>query len=146
MSSSLIRDPAHALRFLLAGNAYTTFVSGRTGTRFTFHVRAKPTASTTVNDVSHFVSVLTGPDTYEYLGCIYKSSVYMHGTRSKIGSGAESAMAFAWVWRWLSAGKVPRVLDVYHEGRCGRCGRRLTTPESIIAGVGPECFKKIANA
>ncbi len=145
MTSAPIIDPVQALRFLLAGNAHATFVSKRTGTRFTFHVEAKPAGAST-SDVSHFVSVLTAPDTYSYLGCIYKSSVYMHGTRSKIGSGAESAMAFAWTWKWLSAGKVPRVLDVYHEGRCGRCGRLLTTPESITAGVGPECFKKIANA
>jgi hypothetical protein len=30
-----------------------------------------------------------------------------------------------------------------HSGRCGRCNRTLTTPESIAAGVGPECAKKL---
>lgn len=29
--------------------------------------------------------------------------------------------------------------------RCFRCDRRLTTPESIAAGVGPECIKKGAR-
>jgi hypothetical protein len=28
---------------------------------------------------------------------------------------------------------------VWHEGRCGRCGRKLTVPESIESGFGPEC-------
>ncbi len=28
-----------------------------------------------------------------------------------------------------------------HEGRCGRCGRTLTVPESVTEGIGPECRK-----
>ena len=34
---------------------------------------------------------------------------------------------------------VPDNLRVYHEGKCCRCGRTLTTPESIKKGIGPEC-------
>src|SRR5580658_5026755 len=30
---------------------------------------------------------------------------------------------------------------VHHEGKCGRCGRTLTVPESIETGYGPECSK-----
>ena len=29
---------------------------------------------------------------------------------------------------------------VHHEGKCGRCGRKLTTPESCLRGIGPECW------
>ena len=29
-----------------------------------------------------------------------------------------------------------------HSGNCGRCGRMLTTPESIAIGKGPECMNK----
>jgi hypothetical protein len=32
--------------------------------------------------------------------------------------------------------------DVHHEGRCGRCGRKLTVPSSIKTGLGPVCFAK----
>lgn len=28
-------------------------------------------------------------------------------------------------------------------GQCGRCGRTLTTPESLSAGIGPECASKL---
>lgn len=31
---------------------------------------------------------------------------------------------------------------VMHEGRCCVCGRRLTVPSSIDAGIGPECAGK----
>lgn len=29
-----------------------------------------------------------------------------------------------------------------YEGRCCRCFRRLTTPDSVTAGIGPECAKR----
>ena len=25
---------------------------------------------------------------------------------------------------------------------CRRCGRRLTDPESVVLGIGPECYEK----
>lgn len=31
-------------------------------------------------------------------------------------------------------------------GRCGRCGRRLTDPESIRRGIGPECAALVRAA
>lgn len=32
--------------------------------------------------------------------------------------------------------------EVLHEGRCVRCNRKLTHPESIKSGIGPECAGK----
>jgi hypothetical protein len=137
-----IKEPHRALTFLLAGNAHCTFRSHKTDVHFTYHVEAnkKPTTATSP---THFVQVLTGPDHYEYLGCIFQGRVYAHGhRRSRISKDAKSALAFPWVWARLVAGRVPETCDVYHEGRCGRCGRRLTHPESIETGMGPECIKK----
>lgn len=31
----------------------------------------------------------------------------------------------------------------HHVGKCGRCGRKLTTPKSIETGLGPECEKMV---
>lgn len=28
-------------------------------------------------------------------------------------------------------------------GRCARCGKRLTDPESVARGIGPECAKQV---
>lgn len=153
MNTGAIQDPASALRFLLAGNAYATFVSLETGVRFTFHVRqaeAKPATSwqrvMPASPPPHFVSVLTGPDHYEFLGTIFGSKIYTHGRRSRIGDGATSEKAFAWIWRKLSQGLPLDGCEVHHEGRCGRCGRRLTVPSSILSGLGPECEKRAVGA
>lgn len=130
------------VRFLLAGNAILTVRNSETGNRFTFKVvedkdnEGNPTGR-------HYVKVMTGPDnnsSYTYLGTIFGRNVYQHGKKSHIGQDAMSARAFNWVWRRLTSGKeLPECIEVWHEGRCGRCGRRLTVPESIETGLGPIC-------
>jgi len=128
------------VRFMLGGNAIVTFESEKTGTHFTYRVQAPKKVW---GSASHFVAVLTSPDQYTYLGCIFGSKVYAHGRNSKIGPEATSAKAFMWAWKKLSAGIMPEGMGVFHEGRCGRCSRRLTTPESVSSGIGPECAKKM---
>jgi hypothetical protein len=140
--SAQIHDPVHALKFLLAGNAHATFVSKVTGTRFTYRIEKADPRPGDTRTPPHFVSVLTAPDHYDYLGCIFEERMYSHGSKSKIAGNAPAAVAFAWVWARLVDGRVPETADVFHEGRCGRCGRRLTVPESILNGLGPECSKR----
>ncbi len=136
-------DPAATVRFMLAGNAHVTFQSRRTGTRFTYRIRAAEPRQGDVNPPPHFVAVLTAPDHYDYLGCIYGNRAYAHGRKSHLSSGAPSAIAFAWVWKHLFEGTMHPELAVYHEGRCGVCSRRLTTPESVATGIGPTCRERL---
>ncbi len=137
--------PATTIAFMLAGNAHVTFQSRRTETRFTYRVSAADPRPGDKRPPPHFVSVLTGPDFYEYLGCIFDRKVYSHGRKSRIALDAPSAVAFAWVWKKLSGGDMHSELAIYHEGRCGRCGRRLTTPESVATGLGPVCATRGAR-
>jgi hypothetical protein len=142
----LLREP---LYFMLAGKAVFTVVNESTGNRFTYKVvkarDAKPQGP-------WFVKVLCGPDNmrhYKYLGCVWlnhpdQGPVYVHGKKSRISHEADSARAFAWTLRRLAGvGVLPDCIKVYHEGRCGRCGKRLTVPQSIEDGYGPECVKLI---
>jgi hypothetical protein len=126
-----------AKRFILAGNARFTVKNTMTGNRFTFHVR-KPDKSK-----PHFVKLLTGSDNsrdYTFLGTIFNERTYRHGRRSSVGEDAMSNRAFAYVWGLLANGEdIPGSVEIYHEGRCGRCGRRLTVPESVISGFGALC-------
>ena len=50
------------------------------------------------------------------------------------------ARGFAWFWRVLGSGRAfPAAFEFWHEGRCAACARRLTVPQSIATGFGPEC-------
>ena len=137
-----LTDAAAVTRFAQAGNARLTLRSKKTGTRFTYRVRAPEDGDGSI----YFVAVLTGEDnnsSYSYLGFI-RRGVYFHGNRkAKVGGDAPSAKAFAWAWAAVQAGRLPELLEVWHEGRCGRCGRALTVPESVASGFGPECAEKI---
>lgn len=138
---SAILDRSKISTFLLSGNAIATVANVKSGNRFTYRVRQCK------NDAAlAFVQVLSGPDNtsdYAYLGTI-RAGQYAHGTKSRISDDAPSAKAFAWLWEHKTA--LPACVEVYHEGRCGRCGRVLTVPESVMSGYGPECINKITVA
>lgn len=130
--------------FVLAGNARLTLVSKRTGTRFTFKIR-KPEAKS-----PHFVSLLTQPDNehgYTFFASIFERRELRHGMRAKIEHDAPGPAAFRWFWKHLcEQNELHPQLEVWHEGRCGRCGRPLTVPESIANGLGPECIKRVGRS
>jgi len=123
--------PENRQRFILAGNATFTIVSKKTGIRFTYRVQSE-------NSI-HFVEVLTGPGVYTYLGTISKATHYRHGVKSPIDASATSAQAFNWYW----CHRCSPMIEFFHAGSCGRCGRKLTVPESIESGLGPECARRV---
>jgi hypothetical protein len=49
------------------------------------------------------------------------------------------ARGFAWFWKTLNGGTFPATFEFWHEGRCAACARRLTVPQSIATGFGPDC-------
>jgi hypothetical protein len=117
--------------------------SAKTGTRFTYRVTKSE------DEQTMFVGVLTGQDnesSYSYAGRISRDVFWLGRKVPREGDvprDAPSAKAFDWTWRKLVRGEMPEQLEVWHEGRCGRCGRKLTVPESIAAGFGPECAGKV---
>lgn len=128
-----------ALKFIFAGNSTATFVNTKTGNRFTFKVKQKKDSNL------FFVSVLTNPDTYTYIGTVINGQ-FKHGKKSKITKCAQSVRVFDYVFNNLVSNSLPNFIEVWHEGRCGKCGRNLTVPESIANGLGPECIKSISKS
>lgn len=94
-------DPAATVRFLLAGSAHVTFQSRKTGTRFTYRVVLASARPGDDRAPPHFVSVLTGPDDYAYLGCIFDGLRFVRGKKSYIREDAPCVVAFKWVWEKL---------------------------------------------
>lgn len=124
--------------FVTAGNSVFTLKSNKTGKHFTFKAR-RPSPDKPV-----FVSVLSGPDNtsdYSYLGFIGTDGRFRTSKGSKIGTEADSYKAFNWFWD--RANNLPKVLEFIPSGKCCRCGRELTTPDSVAKGIGPECEKHV---
>jgi hypothetical protein len=138
-SGAVIEGQEAIRRFVMAGNSTFTLVSRKTGTRFTYKVQVAKDGN------MHFVKALTGQDnenSFTYFGYI-RRDVFLHGKKSRIGIDAPSVKAFAWFWRRLVSGGNLAAMEFYHEGHCGRCGRKLTVPESIRTGLGPECAGRV---
>ena len=134
-----------AYTYMLAGKSIFTLVSGATGTRFTYKVSLMKKRNT--NDADAFyVSVLTGPDntsSYSRLAMVFDGGKLVFPRSWEISPNAPSAKALAWSFGKLQKGIMPSNLSVYHNGHCGRCGRHLTTPESVQTGLGPICAGKV---
>lgn len=132
-------------KFALAGNATITIVSVATGKRYTFKV-SKPQDFDVARPI-WFVSTLKGSDNmtdFGYIGeIIFRGGIYAYRQGRKCWRVWYAASeAFNWFWHQTTFRVEPDVnpsIEVWHEGRCGRCGRKLTVPESIESGYGPEC-------
>lgn len=147
--------------YVLAGHATFTLVSKSTGRRFTYSVksaakdRSQNWSTNNQNRDMYFVSVLTGGDnesSYQYIGFIRRNGhdnndakfpfIY-GGNKAKLRVDAPSVKGFTWFWNRMEAfASVDGIMEFWHEGKCGRCGRKLTVPSSIESGIGPECAGK----
>lgn len=130
------------LRFVVAGKATFTIKNNRSGRRFTYKVSAKKyKKEDKVQEPIFYVKLLTGPRRFSYMGMIAQGTFRKTTANTTIPKEAHSFIAFSWFWNeGVSKGKVPPpFVQVWHEGKCGRCGRPLTVPESIKSGYGPCC-------
>lgn len=147
-------SPGHELAFITAGDALFTVRNSNTGNRFTYNV-AIPNDQKPESASIWFVSVLTGCENtsdYSYIGWIRKDNAtgkffFKYGVKSRVGENAPSVVAFDFIFnKLLVPGFGKPNLEIWHEGKCCRCGRTLTVPESIESGVGPECARIMSRS
>jgi ribosomal protein L31 len=135
--------------FIFAGNAIFTIESTKTGKWFTFEIN-KPKD----NDHLFFVGILRGPDntsSYSYIGIVSDRDGsgfrFIQTAKSKFtkvdekGNREDSTCvkAFKFFFNNLMKNNVHPEMSFYHMGYCAKCGRALSTPESVSRGIGPVC-------
>lgn len=135
------------LPFITAGKAI--FTAKGKETRFTYKVWQPKNLR---KQGMAWVYVLTGPDNtsarcYTYVGYLrdrFGRWEYKHSKSSRIGFDTQSLRAFRYVIGRIVAGvPLDPAVEVWHEGRCAKCGAPLTVPESIQTGFGPICIKTL---
>lgn len=131
-----------ALKFMTGGNSTVTFKSLISGSHFTYKIVASD------DQKFLFIKVLNGPDNTSNYKDILIFQLKDDGTPCLMNrSGVKpssSIVAFRFVFMnlLLKPGIPMTNLEIWHEGKCCRCGRKLTAPESIANGIGPECITK----
>lgn len=139
--------------FILGGRAIFT-VASPTGERYTFKVTRKDAdPGSRYQQPTYFVAVMTGSandadSSYTYVGILQAGSGGVKLTRnSRMADDATQVRVIRWALKAVWAGQaLPTGYAIHHEGRCGRCGRLLTVPESITTGFGPECSERMGLA
>lgn len=141
-----LKDTEAASNFIFGGNATFTVVSLQTGVRKTYRlVKAKRKPGSSFASDAYFAHLLIGSDNcndYRYLGFIFPSDDGFKAKPSKNIWGKSALDGLLWVIRNLESGRTLEQAEIWHEGRCGCCGRKLTVPESIASGIGPICAGK----
>jgi hypothetical protein len=145
--------------YVTAGNSTVTLRSKKTGDRFTFRF-GRPKSSTRGDGARPvWGNLLTGPDNskdYTFFGTWFPTGDpyswrYKHSDKSRIGLSAPGVIAARWFMQHMWSGdpaawaRMFGQVEVWHEGQCGRCGRRLTVPESVESGFGPECLSRVGG-
>ena len=130
------------LDLIFGGKAVITFESNTTGKWYTYKIVKSKKANI------YFVSVLRGTDntsSYTYLGTIFNKTFFSLTNGSTFKNDSPAVVAFRWCFNKLI--QKPDVFEknitMYHSGHCCRCGRLLTTPQSVSSGFGPECINLI---
>lgn len=148
----LLTTPQAVIDYAMAGKAKITVVSRKTGDRLTFRLRRAQRGERgegRCDKRPFFVSVLSGSDnqtSYSFLGSAWRVPTgtaisYKHSyLKSKVTRDAKSVRVIEWLFgRALHNDRCFEQVSVYRSNVCGRCGRELTDPESIVTGIGPKC-------
>lgn len=144
-------------QYILAGEAVFTIEvpEAYRGTSFkphyTFEVWMAPASMNW--PAAWFLKLLTGPNNrtdFSYLGRLDKDSGKVLLTaKSKLPADSPVLKLLGKVLAriWADEGAVIEAtgFKVHHEGCCGKCGQRLTTPESVERGIGPECWEMLTG-
>jgi hypothetical protein len=116
-------------------NGILTVVNKKTNGHRTFQIK---TAKNGPLKGKRIVSMLIGPNNeQDYLGLGFvQDNGFVNVWNKHKGTVYEKTLE---VLNHLNDDKLP--LEVLFETTCRACNRKLTNPESIISGIGPECGK-----
>lgn len=142
-------DNTEALRFMLAGMSEFILISGKTGTRFIYKLDKRESTKYKNGEKQYIYWLNTGEKngTMTYAGVLFFDSndsqfKFGKGARGNLTIGDIRVKSLLYVLNAFHKGKTNINVTVMHTGKCGKCGKRLTDPESIALGLGPKCAKE----
>lgn len=123
--------PVHETTFTLVGKA----------TRYTYRSHYSQNMACWIIDVLHGAE---NSRDYRPIAYVSREHFVLHpgGGFTRPSWTMPSVLALYWAWKHLiqtPSEHAFSLTEVWHSGNCSRCGRLLTTPESIAIGLGPVC-------
>jgi hypothetical protein len=124
-----------ALSYILAGKALFTIENKETQSRYTYKIIVDKKR----NSIYH-IGVMYKYDKFMYVGML---STYNNKIYPAISNKAKSYIVINWLYANLKQNLLPEQINIYHHSKCGKCGRTLTLPSSILDGIGEECKRQL---
>ncbi len=141
------RIPTKSVRgYILGGNATFVLLNTGTGNKLRYRVRNIKEVYPKAESKDIFFVDTYVKRTWVRVGSILSRKVFRLASASKFSVHATEFNTFKWFWSMLFWKTVPPALELWHEGRCGKCGQPLHDPKSIERGFGPSCYKKAQAA
>lgn len=124
---------------IVTHNGVVTATNKETGAWRTFRVRTQPDDANFMPG-RRLVSLLAGPDnSFDFIAFGYVDD----NGKIVLWKKHRGSAFYEWVAAYLvNTAAYAEKVDTLFEGRCRKCNRALTTPESITSGIGPVCAGK----
>lgn len=134
------------INYVTGGNATFTLYSTKLDKRYTYKIRIDSKC-----EDRFYAYVLYGQDNcsdYRFTGFFYKDNFTLRASKfdrddAIYTSDDRFKMLGCFLQILCTEEELPETCIFYPSGKCARCGRMLTTPESIESGFGPECIKYV---
>lgn len=133
-------DIPNVKQFLLGGKSYFTVENDETKNHLTYKIVKAENSETTF-----FVNVCHAYNEYNFIGTIFLSKdgtdiTFRKSKKLKQDEQQTSVAVIIYIINhYLIADRPNLSMKFYHHGVCCKCGRTLTTPESVKNGIGPYC-------
>jgi len=155
-----IKNINDIFNYTFAGKAQVTIVDENTGERITFKFsRAKDRVTKESKDV-WFIWAQDG-NTKRFAGTIFgKPGIDATYSWGKKNHHERDSLIMGYMKAFINRlgidirnngrkliaiNEMPEHIQIWHEGKCGHCGKTLTVPLSIENGIGPVCQNRIEN-
>lgn len=140
MSGKLGRE--NYFNAIFAGKSTFTIFNANTGNRYTYKVKQGVN-----NPDAYHVMLMTGSDNnndFTFIGTIFEKRKFNFYKNCRIDEKLPSIQGFIWFLIKVATNQaIGEHVEMWHEGKCCKCGRKLTTPDSLKSGFGPECIKML---
>lgn len=139
-SACEMKDPEVIRRYLLGGKGVVTLASP-TGKYRTYGFRY-PRNKNTFDGGTMFIYAQVSSGKWIYVGMLTPDRDFRLTFNSHYDSDHEISKGALYLVKIMNGVIKDTPMSVYHCGVCSVCGRKLTTPKSILEGIGPKCKKK----
>lgn len=136
-------SPSEALTYIRGGRGACTLVGKDKHYAYSFSTPPDDAPAKITAEKPIFIRTTTGDSTY--LGFFNQRWDLIAGRKGDATHPAFKALDW-YVHKAIEKPEVAAQVEFWHEGSCCICGRPLTNPASIAAGIGPDCAGKTRHA